>query len=102
VTVSRSACFGLFIPSLYDGKKQVLGEYFEQDWSRIEPVSVEPGHQAEWVWLLKGFERITGCPTAQHRGELLASALRFRETSTGLLIDEGNAEGRIHKSSKRC
>jgi mannose/cellobiose epimerase-like protein (N-acyl-D-glucosamine 2-epimerase family) len=94
--------FGLFIASLYDGRKQVLGEYFEQDWSRIEPVSVEPGHQAEWVWLLKGFERITGCPTARHRGELLASALRFREASTGLLVDEGDAEGRIHKSSKRC
>ena len=93
--------FGLFIGSLYDARKQVLGEYFEQDWSRIEPVSVEPGHQAEWVWLLKGFERITGCPTARHRGELLASALRFRDAS-GCLVDEGDAEGRIHKSSRRC
>ena len=53
----------LFLANLYDKQKQVLGEYFEDDWSRIEPVSVEPGHQAEWVWLLKGFERITGCPT---------------------------------------
>ncbi|MDB5654499.1 MAG: mannose-6-phosphate isomerase [Tardiphaga sp.] len=94
--------FGLFIGNLYDGKKQVLGEYFEQDWSRIEPVSVEPGHQAEWVWLLKGFERITGCPTARHRGELLASALRFREAATGLLVDEGDAAGNIHKPTKRC
>ncbi|MDB5619769.1 AGE family epimerase/isomerase [Tardiphaga sp.] len=94
--------FGLFIASLYDGKKQVLGEYFEQDWSRIEPVCVEPGHQAEWVWLLKGFERITGCPTARHRGELLASALRYRDPLTGCLVDEGDAAGRIHKSSRRC
>jgi len=93
--------FGLFIASLYDGKKQVLGEYFEQDWSRIEPVSVEPGHQAEWVWLLKGFERITGCPTMRHRGELLASALRFRD-ATGCLVDEGDAMGNIHKTSRRC
>jgi mannose/cellobiose epimerase-like protein (N-acyl-D-glucosamine 2-epimerase family) len=93
--------FGLFIGSLYDGKKQVLGEYFEQDWSRIEPVSVEPGHQAEWVWLLKGFERITGCPTKRHRGELLASALRFRD-ATGCLVDEGDAEGQIRKTSRRC
>ena len=57
--------FGLFVANLYDGQKQVLGEYFEQDWSKIEPVCVEPGHQAEWVWLLKGFERITGCPTGR-------------------------------------
>ncbi|MET0707742.1 MAG: AGE family epimerase/isomerase [Tardiphaga sp.] len=94
--------FGLFIASLYDGQKQVLGEYFEQDWSRIEPVCVEPGHQAEWVWLLKGFERITGCPTAKHRGQLLTSALRYRDAATGLLLDEGDVEGRITKPTRRC
>ena len=94
--------FGLFIASLYDGQKQVLGEYFEQDWSRIEPVCVEPGHQAEWVWLLKGFERITGCPTAKHRGQLLTSALRYRDAATGLLFDEGDVEGRITKPTRRC
>jgi mannose-6-phosphate isomerase len=93
--------FGLFIGNLFDAQKQVLGEYFEQDWSRIEPVSVEPGHQAEWVWLLKGFERITGCPTAKHRGMLLESALRFRDTS-GCLVDEGDAAGNIIKASRRC
>jgi len=94
--------FGLFVANLYDGQKQVLGEYFEQDWSRIEPVCVEPGHQAEWVWLLKGFERITGCPTARHRGQLLASALRYRDPATGLLVDEGDSDGNIRKSTRRC
>ncbi|KZD20636.1 AGE family epimerase/isomerase [Tardiphaga robiniae] len=93
--------FGLFVSSLYDGQKRVLGEYFEQDWSRIEPVSVEPGHQAEWVWLLKGFERITGCPTSKHRALLLESALRYRD-GTGCLVDEGDAEGNIVKSTRRC
>ncbi|WPO44310.1 AGE family epimerase/isomerase [Tardiphaga sp. 42S5] len=93
--------FGLFISNLYDGQKQVLGEYFEQDWSRIEPVSVEPGHQAEWVWLLKGFERITGCPTGKQRAALLESALRYRD-ATGCLVDEGDAEGNIVKLTRRC
>lgn len=93
--------FGLFIASLFDAQTQALGEYFEQDWSRIEPVSVEPGHQAEWVWLLKGFERITGCPTAKHRGQLLQSALRFRDAS-GCLIDEGDTQGQIVKATRRC
>ena len=62
--------FALFMANLYDKQKQVLGEYFEDDWSKIEPVSVEPGHQAEWVWLLKGFERITGCPTGRYRARI--------------------------------
>ena len=93
--------FALFIANLYDSRRQVLGEYFEEDWSRIEPASVEPGHQAEWVWLLKGFERITGCPTARHRAQLLASALRYRDEVTGCLFDEGDADGRIRKFTRR-
>jgi mannose/cellobiose epimerase-like protein (N-acyl-D-glucosamine 2-epimerase family) len=93
--------FALFLANLYDKRKQVLGEYFEDDWSRIEPVSVEPGHQAEWVWLLKGFERITGCPTGKFRGELLGSALRYREEPTGCLTDEGDAVGNIRRHSRR-
>jgi mannose/cellobiose epimerase-like protein (N-acyl-D-glucosamine 2-epimerase family) len=94
--------FGLFVANLYDPRRQVLGEYFEEDWSRIEPVSVEPGHQAEWVWLLKGFERITGCPTARHRSQLLASGLRYRDDVTGCLFDEGDADGNIRKFTRRC
>jgi mannose/cellobiose epimerase-like protein (N-acyl-D-glucosamine 2-epimerase family) len=93
--------FGLFIANLYDSRRQVLGEYFEEDWSRIEPASVEPGHQAEWVWLLKGFERITGCPTGRHRSQLLASALRYRDDATGCLFDEGDADGNIRKFTRR-
>ena len=94
--------YGLFVANLYDPQRQVLGEYFEQDWSRIEPVSVEPGHQAEWVWLLRGFERITGCPTARHRSQLLNSALRYRDDVTGCLFDEGDADGNIRKFTRRC
>jgi mannose/cellobiose epimerase-like protein (N-acyl-D-glucosamine 2-epimerase family) len=94
--------FSLFVANLYDPRRQVLGEYFEEDWSRIEPVSVEPGHQAEWVWLLKGFERITGCPTARHRSQLLASGLRYRDDVTGCLFDEGDADGNVRKFTRRC
>lgn len=94
--------FGLFVTHFYDPKAQILGEYFEDDWSRILPASVEPGHQAEWVWLLKEFERITGCPTAKYRSALLTSAMRYRDARTGCLVDEGDVEGRITKSSGRC
>lgn len=94
--------FGLFLTHFFDAKAGVLGEYFEEDWSNILPVSVEPGHQAEWVWLLKGFERITGCPTGKYRSVLLASALRYSDIQTGCLIDEGNVEGQIVKATGRC
>lgn len=94
--------YDLFIAKLYDSKNQILAENFEQDWSRLEPVSVEPGHQAEWVWLLKGFERITSCPTGRYRSELLRSALRYRDDVTGCLFDEGNSDGTIRKFTRRC
>lgn len=93
--------FGLFMASLYDKQRHALGEYFEEDWSRIEPVVIEPGHQAEWVWLLKGFERITGCPTGRPRGELLATALRYQDAATGCLIDVGDAAGNITRDTRR-
>lgn len=93
--------YGLFVANLYDKQKQALGEYFEEDWSRIEPVVVEPGHQAEWVWLLKGFERITGCPTARPRGELLAAALRYQDAATGCLADVGDTAGNVTRHTRR-
>ncbi|MBW7963551.1 AGE family epimerase/isomerase [Bradyrhizobium sp. BR 10261] len=93
--------FALFLANLYDKRSCVLGEYFEEDWSKIEPVSVEAGHQAEWVWLLKGFERITGCPTGQRRAELLATALRYRDAATGCLVDEGDNAGNIRRPTRR-
>jgi mannose/cellobiose epimerase-like protein (N-acyl-D-glucosamine 2-epimerase family) len=93
--------FRLFVANLYDPQRQVLGEYFEEDWSSIEPLSVEPGHQAEWVWLLKGFERITGCPTERYRRQLLTSALRYRDEATGCLFDEGDANGTVRKFTRR-
>lgn len=93
--------FALFVANLYDKRKCALGEYFEEDWSKIEPVSIEAGHQAEWVWLLKGFERITGCPTGQRRAELLATALRYRDAATGCLVDEGGDTGNIRRATRR-
>lgn len=94
--------FSLFVTHFYDSNVQVLGEYFEDDWARILPACIEPGHQAEWVWLLKEFERITGCPTTKYRSALLASAMRYRDAQTGCLVDEGDIDGRITKPSGRC
>ncbi len=93
--------YALFLASLYDKQARVLGEYFEEDFSPIKPLSVEPGHQAEWVWLLKGFERITGCPTARPRADLMEAALRYCDAATGCLIDEGDAAGNIRRHTRR-
>lgn len=98
---TRAGDFFSLFGMLFDPQTQVLGEYYEDDWSPINPVVVEPGHLAEWVWLLKGFERITGCPTGRQRTALMQSLPRFRDAD-GLLVDEADAAGNIVKSTRRC
>jgi mannose-6-phosphate isomerase len=94
--------YSLFLAHFFDKRTGLLSEYFEDDWSRILPLSIEPGHQAEWVWLLKNFQRITDCPTDKPRSALLASALRYSDARTGCLVDEGDIDGHIVKPSGRC
>jgi mannose/cellobiose epimerase-like protein (N-acyl-D-glucosamine 2-epimerase family) len=93
--------FGLFVANLFDQRTQTLGEYFEEDWAPVPPAVVEPGHQAEWVWLLRGFERNTGCPTGRFRSALLTSALRYTDPASGCLVDEGNTAGNVTRSTRR-
>ena len=77
-----------------------ISERLRHEFPSIKVVAVEPGHQAEWVWLLKGFERITGCPTSRPRAELLEAALKYRD-ATGCVVDAGDAAGNITRSSRR-
>jgi hypothetical protein len=85
--------------NLYDARRQVLGEHFEEDSSRIEPVNVEPGIRRNG-WLLTGFNRFTSCPAARHLSQLLTSALRYRYDVTGCVFDEGDLEGNIGKFTR--
>jgi len=41
------------------------------------------------------------CPTGRYRAQLLSSALRYCDDVTGCLIDEGDAEGNVRKSTRR-
>lgn len=85
--------FGLFMANLLDAPSGTMGEFYEDDWANIPPVRVAPGQLAQWVWLLRGFERTTGCPTARHRTTLMQSLPRYREAQTGLLADASDREG---------
>jgi mannose/cellobiose epimerase-like protein (N-acyl-D-glucosamine 2-epimerase family) len=92
---------GPFVASLFDPQRQVLGEYFKEDCSRIELVQVEPGLHAEWLRLLKGFERITSCPTARHRSPRSLRRCLSRRCD-GLPGDGDDAGDNIRKVTPRC
>jgi mannose/cellobiose epimerase-like protein (N-acyl-D-glucosamine 2-epimerase family) len=75
-----------------------LFEYFGPD---LDPVqdgqAIEPGHMAEWVWLLDRFETLTGTPCGIDLGGLLARVLALRLPS-GLLpntVTSGKALRRL-------
>ena len=44
----------------YNSENNHLYEFFEEDWSPQLPQVIEPGHHAEWVYLLDAYERVTG------------------------------------------
>lgn len=98
--------FQLTSDRLYDPVTGTLAEYFTHDWSRPQPnsiVSVEPGHQFEWCWLLARYHGMTG-----DENSLLIARDLFDfadrhgfDTQTGLIFDEVNALGDVTKTDFR-
>src|SRR5262249_49723628 len=90
----------------YDPQRGILLEYFADDWTPLEGAEtevVEPGHHAEWVWLLDKFERLTGEATAAERRSLLDFAMRHgRDPASGLFVDDLARAGGVKRSSMRC
>jgi mannose-6-phosphate isomerase len=87
-----------------DEESCTIGEYFTEAWVPLPGPSgeiVEPGHLAEWVWLLRRYEAATGAPPSSLPSRLLASALRWRDPATGFLIDEAARGGRVTRGSRR-
>ncbi len=89
---------------LYDPATETIGEYFDDEWRPMpgqEGQVIEPGHLAEWVWLLRKAEGVLGRSTADLSGRLLTRALRFQDERLGLLVDEATRDGRITRPTRR-
>ncbi|WP_281559497.1 AGE family epimerase/isomerase [Thalassomonas sp. RHCl1] len=98
--------FTLFETVFYDGKNQVILEYFHHDWqpfSQAQGQVVEPGHMFEWIWLLREYHALTGTPVSHYCDALYQKALSFgREPGSGLIFDEIGQHGEILSATKRC
>jgi mannose/cellobiose epimerase-like protein (N-acyl-D-glucosamine 2-epimerase family) len=89
---------------MYDEPTQTIGEYFDDDWQPVSgPVgeTVEPGHLAEWAWLLRQYERIQGLKPRQLSSQLIDAALKSADKRTGLLVDEADRHGSIRRGTRR-
>ena len=94
----------LFETRLYDAATGSLGEYFTDNWAPapgLEGAILEPGHHAEWVWLLRRHEALANLPRSQIAGALLAEAMRWTAPESGLLVDEVLRGGGVHRGTRR-
>ena len=103
------AIHALLTERFWDGA--VLREFFAEDWS-LDPERgevIEPGHMAEWAWLLDQYEAATGDDQSALIMDLYASAERTGRDPGGspFLIDEthvpeGGADGTPSRTTRRA
>jgi mannose-6-phosphate isomerase len=88
-----------------DPRSGTLREYFTADWRqwpRADGECVEPGHHAEWAWLIRYHERLAGWAPDPLAARLLDFAVGCGNPATGFLPDEVAPDGSVRAASLRC
>ena len=83
----------LFKDHFYAADIAGIAEFFESDWTQASGAkgrTLEPGHTAEWIWLLGWYDKLTGEDHSQIRERLFD---RLARQSGPYLIDETQAPG---------
>ena len=82
-------CLDLF-QQVFLTKTGYVTEYFNEDWTGGDQAlsCIEPGHMAEWIFLIDQFERATGQDTGIDLARLFDAVLEFQGRDN-LLPDQG-------------
>jgi mannose/cellobiose epimerase-like protein (N-acyl-D-glucosamine 2-epimerase family) len=104
--IARSTeLFNLFMMRFYDPRIGVLREYFGPAWEvEIARGSgrLDPGHMAEWVWLLRRYAAFSGEDVRDICANLLQAAERLgADPNSCFLLDEVSEHGAVLKGSRR-
>lgn len=89
----------LFLDALFQAGPGALPETFDDDWRPLTQAGcfrVEPGHHAEWIWLLARFTDLTGERRDRCRAASAALDRFLRRLGAGPLCDEVWSDGRVH------
>lgn len=93
--------YKLFKTIFFDEQTHRIREHYTQDWD-VAPApkgnSAEPGHAAEWVWLLTEYEALTGVKTL-HYATRLYDTLHYQRGP--FLNDEEDHAGDVRRETKR-
>lgn len=93
--------YDMFTRYFFDEQNAVVSEFFKQDWTLSDGElgqTAEPGHAAEWVWLLSQFEKRTAIDTSALAGALYEKAFIGNPV---FLNDEENKQGEVRRATKR-
>ena len=97
--------FGLFKTSFYDARINALREYFGPAWEISDTYSsgrLDPGHMAEWVWLLRRYAVFSTIDVNGFCEKLLSAAQTMgADHKSCFLVDEVSEQGAILRSSRR-
>jgi mannose/cellobiose epimerase-like protein (N-acyl-D-glucosamine 2-epimerase family) len=98
--------FELFQSKFFDHNLGTLREYFGPRWevaTEFNSDSLDPGHMAEWVWLLRRYQRLVPAAKVDLYCEKLLHAAETRGIQPGgnFLSDEVSAQGQFLKSTSR-
>ena len=96
--------FGLFRTRFFDASNGTLTEFFGPAWERSEAYGsqrLDPGHMAEWTWLLRRYQRDCGRPVDRLCATLFASAVRLGLDPSGFLVDEVDEAGKPLLDTRR-
>jgi mannose/cellobiose epimerase-like protein (N-acyl-D-glucosamine 2-epimerase family) len=104
--IARAAeLFALFKSRFYDQDIDALREYFGPGWEVSDAYGsgrLDPGHMAEWVWLLRRYTMLTSADVSDFGAKLLSAAQTLgKDTQTCFLVDEVSPQDAILKSSRR-
>jgi mannose/cellobiose epimerase-like protein (N-acyl-D-glucosamine 2-epimerase family) len=103
--VRAGALVDLFDRALADPVTGAVRETFTEDWTPDRPAGenlVEPGHQMEWAWLLREWERLTGSPAGKRVDRLVGHATTHGiDQKKGLVRALVQENGRIVSAASR-
>jgi mannose-6-phosphate isomerase len=89
--------FSLFKSRFYDQESGILREFFGPAWEVSDDYKsgrLDPGHMAEWTWLISRYEKLTGSNLSALASGLMGTAMRLGRTRTApFLVDEMSADG---------
>ena len=96
--------FCLFEARFFDGKFNVLREFFDADWQVLRDAKgnvIEPGHMMEWVWLLRWYEKLSGHNVDAYANSLFDVSVSIGLNDAGLVYDGVSPEGEVLQATKR-